>query len=378
MDDFAELDFEFPDSKSIAAIRRRVLKWFDKNARPLPWRRSRDPYLIWISEIMLQQTQVQTVIPYFERFVDRFPNVKELATAKESEVLQLWEGLGYYRRARSLHAAAKDIFKNHSGLFPREYEAVLALPGIGRYTAGAILSISQDSKLPILEGNTIRLHSRLLKLADDVKSGRAQRLLWKFAEAILPNKRSGDLNQALMEIGSEICRPKNPDCEKCPLSAICPANRDSLQTMIPASSQTIKYEFKHFALLWVERRNKVLIQKCGEKQWWTGLWDFPRVEFAGAKRSASSKTLPNKIVKQVREYLHNEIGLQAEIEQPVARLKHGVTKFQIQLDCFAIRKPVGRLRSNSGFQWVSAKELDDLPLNATGRKAVKILQKVDD
>ena len=170
------------------AFRRRLLKWFDANQRDLPWRKNRTPYRIWVSEIMLQQTQVATVIAYYRRFMKQFPTVKKLAAAEQSEVLKLWEGLGYYRRARQLHAAAQQVVDQHGGKFPTDFDSVLALPGIGRYTAGAILSISLDQRLPILEGNTIRLFARLLAMPDDPRTTANQKVLWKFAESILPKQ----------------------------------------------------------------------------------------------------------------------------------------------------------------------------------------------
>src|SRR5205823_5405848 len=178
-------------------------------ARDLPWRRTRDLYAIWISEIMLQQTQVATVIPYFERFFTRFPDVAALAAADEHDVLQLWEGLGYYRRARQLHAAAKQIMAEHRGQFPISYDDVRLLPGIGRYTAGAILSIGLDQRLPILEANSVRVLSRLTAYRGDVNSVAGRQKLWEVAESILPQRDCGTFNQAVMELGSEICTPRS-------------------------------------------------------------------------------------------------------------------------------------------------------------------------
>src|SRR5687768_10854498 len=193
-------------------LTRKLLAWFDRSARDLPWRRTSDLYAIWISEVMLQQTQVATVIAYFERFLHRFPDVGSLAAADEQQVLRLWEGLGYYRRARQLHAAAKVIVAEHSGRFPLAYDAVRSLPGIGRYTAGAILSIGAGARLPILEANTIRVLSRLTAFRGDPASSAGQKHLWQIAELTLPAKRVGTFNQSLMELGSEICTPKAPTC----------------------------------------------------------------------------------------------------------------------------------------------------------------------
>ena len=194
-----------PDASWLRSFRRRLPAWFDRHARKLPWRRNHDPYAVWVSEIMLQQTQVGTVVSYFDRFLAAFPTIEALAAADEQDVLRLWEGLGYYRRARQLHKAAKIIVAEHAGNFPRNPEIVRRLPGIGRYTAGAILSIAFDARQPILEANTLRLLSRLLAYDGDPRSTEGQRLLWAMAEAVLPRRGSGRMNQALMELGSEVC-----------------------------------------------------------------------------------------------------------------------------------------------------------------------------
>ena len=206
---------------------KQLLSWYDRSRRKLPWRappgETTDPYRVWLSEIMLQQTQVATVEPYYQRFLERFPTLQALAAAPQQQVLRLWEGLGYYRRARSLHAAAKEIVQHHDGRFPENPELVKSLPGIGRYTAGAILSIALDQRQPILEGNTIRLLSRLSGYTDDVTSGSGQKQLWAISEMLLPRKRVGTFNQALMELGALVCTPRQPKCESCPVMSLCQA-----------------------------------------------------------------------------------------------------------------------------------------------------------
>src|SRR5262245_2587154 len=224
------------------ALVKNLLAWFQRNARDLPWRRTRDLYAIWISEIMLQQTQVATVIPYWQRLLARFPDVASLAAADEHEVLRLWEGLGYYRRARQLHAAAKQIANEHNGRFPQEFAAVRGLPGIGRYTAGAILSIGLDQRLPILEANSIRVLSRVTAYRGEVATTAGQRHLWSVAESILPRQRCGTFNQALMELGSEICAPRAPQCDQCPVVELCGAHAKRLVDRIPTPPRPTKYE----------------------------------------------------------------------------------------------------------------------------------------
>src|SRR5947208_11956281 len=189
-----------------------LLSWFDKNHRDLPWRRNRDPYAIWVSEVMLQQTQVATVIPYCERFLHSFPTVAALAAADEHDVLRHWEGLGYYRRARQLHQAARQIVADHHGRIPADPAAFAGLPGVGRYTLGAVLSQAFELRLPILEANSVRVLCRLIGLRDDPRTPAAQQRLWAAAEELLPVRHVGDFNQALMELGALVCTPAAPDC----------------------------------------------------------------------------------------------------------------------------------------------------------------------
>ena len=205
------------DVKWRRKLRASLLAWFARSARQLPWRSDPTPYHVWVSEIMLQQTQVATVLDYYRRFIAAYPTVNDLAAADEHELMRLWEGLGYYRRARSMHAAAKLVVSQYDGLFPSTYEQVLALPGIGRYTAGAILSISGDQRLPVLEGNTVRVYSRWIGMRAGVQSTSAKAKLWDFASAMLPKSGSGQFNQAAMELGALICKPKSPSCAVCPV-----------------------------------------------------------------------------------------------------------------------------------------------------------------
>ena len=214
-------------------FRRRLLAWYARNARDLPWRRTTNPYRVWVSEVMLQQTQVETVKPYFQRFIREFPTVKKLAAADEQNVLRHWEGLGYYRRARQLHAAAQVIVTQHKGKFPREITTLQTLPGIGRYTAGAIASIAYDESGPILEANTIRLFARLIGYQQIPTTSTGQRILWQTAAEILPRKNIAQFNQGVMELGALVCTPKNPRCSDCPVSALCAAREAGLQEEIP-------------------------------------------------------------------------------------------------------------------------------------------------
>ena len=242
------------------------MAWYAKHARDLPWRRvGGDPYAVWLSEIMLQQTQVATVRPYFARFLAALPSVEALAAADEHEVLRLWEGLGYYRRARQLHQAARLICSRHGGVFPRRLEALRRLPGIGRYTAGAILSIAFDQPQPILEANTSRLFSRLLAWPGEPASAAGQKLGWAMAEALLPRRGAGRFNQALMELGSEVCQPRAPRCEVCPVASLCRACAEGLQSQIPPPKRKPAPQTVREAAVVVRRRGRVLLLRASRR-----------------------------------------------------------------------------------------------------------------
>jgi len=342
-----------------------MLSWFRRNARDLPWRRTRDPYHVWVSEIMLQQTQVVTVVDYFRRFLEAFPTIADLADASEDRVLRLWEGLGYYRRARQLHRAAKTIVAEHNGRFPRDLAGIRSLPGIGRYTAGAIASIAWDAREPILEANTIRLLARLLAYRDDPRSSAGQKLLWEFSEELLPRKDVGAFNQALMELGSELCTPRSPQCDRCPVKELCPTKALGLQGSIPAAKRKTAYEDVVQAAVVVRRREKVLLRRCAATERWSGLWDFLRFPIAARRGKKLSKELESKVAELT--------GLVVEAGRKLTTIKHGVTRFRITLVCYEAHCRNGKLHGDD-VRWVHPSHLDDYPLNVTGRKIGGLLQ----
>ncbi|MFK7765894.1 MAG: A/G-specific adenine glycosylase [Mariniblastus sp.] len=358
------------DAKWKSAVRRKLLKWFDENQRDLPWRKKKTPYRIWVSEIMLQQTQVVTVVDYFNRFVKQFPTVKKLAAASEADVLKLWEGLGYYRRARQMHAAAQVVVEKHAGKFPTQFDDVLALPGIGRYTAGAICSIALDQPKPILEGNTIRLFARLMTMKTDPRSTENQRALWEFSESILPRKRAGDFNQSLMELGSEVCHPKRPRCLLCPIQSHCPTFVQGLQDQIPAAAKKkMVYESINEAAIVVQRGSKFLIRQCGPGERWEGLWDFPRYGLEKANDDADLRA------EFLAEKLENQTGLTAELQSTKKSIKHAVTRYRIKLDCYAANSVKGRLKkSSTPLKWMTVEEIAGAPMSVTGRKIANMLE----
>jgi A/G-specific adenine glycosylase len=349
----------------LRSFRRKLLAWFDRNARDLPWRRTRDPYAIWLSEIMLQQTQVETVKPYFERFLAALPTIAALAAAEEQQVLRLWEGLGYYRRARQLHAAARKIVAERGGCFPTDPDAVGRLPGIGRYTAGAILSIAFDQRRPILEANTIRVFSRLLAFNGQTGSAAGQKLLWEAAEAVLPTRNVGRFNQALMELGSEVCRGRAPLCEECPVAALCEARRRGLQNEIPRPKPRPRFEDVTEAAVLVRRAKKVLVIQWPEGRRWTGLWDFPRFAINNSKPAA----VRHELIQNVRRMT----GVTISPGEHRKTIRHGVTRFRITLDCYDAQYVSHNGKGEFVQKWIRSAELEQLPLSSTGRKLAGLI-----
>ena len=316
---------------------------------------------------MLQQTQVATVKDYFRRFVKELPSVRRLAEADEQQVLRLWEGLGYYRRARQLHAAAKEIVAEHGGRFPRDVDTLQTLPGIGRYTAGAIVSIAFDQPAPILEANTIRLLSRLIGYREDPTKSAGQRLLWQTAEDLLPKQDVAQFNQALMELGSLVCRPKGPDCEHCPARGLCVAHELGWENEIPVAGKKMQYVDLHEAAVVVRKSGRVLLRLCGPGERWAGLWDFPRFSV----HSVGPLFASDELIENVQDLT----GVVVSPGPLLKTIKHGVTRFRITLDCYEARYSSGRLHSANGskLKWAAVADLAEYPLSASGRKIASLL-----
>ena len=313
---------------------------------------------------MLQQTQVVTVIDYYKRFLKRFPTVKKLAAAELDQVLKLWEGLGYYRRARQMHAAAQQIVTLHKGQFPDSLDEVLALPGIGRYTAQAILSIADDQPLSVLEGNTIRVYTRLMNFQQDVTRSASQNQLWDFADSLVTKNRPGDLNQALMELGSQICHVKSPACLLCPVNAHCLALQNGDPESLPnKGTKKTKYESVTQVAVVMQRQNKVLVRLCQPGEHWSGLWDFPRI------------TANESNVSEIVELVRDQTGLTVSLDKPFLMLKHAVTRYRITLHCFHATRIQGRTSKQASLRWLPVDELQQLAMSTTGRKIAEQLNR---
>ena len=376
-----------PETEWLRAFRRRLGAWYDRHARDLPWRGLADPYAIWLSEVMLQQTQVATVKPYFTRFLHAFPTLEALARADEHDVLRLWEGLGYYRRARQLHRAARIIVAEHGGEFPRDPQAVRRLPGVGRYTAGAILSIAFNAREPILEANTVRLLSRLSAYRGDPTASAGQSMLWSLAEAVLPRREPGRFNQALMELGSEVCVGRTPHCEVCPVAALCQANLQGLQQEIPQKKAKPRPEAVREAAVLVRRRGRVLLLRWPEGRRWAGLWDFPRFPLhkaatggratlhktATGGRATRERRIPAALRHELVENVRQLTGLIVSPGEHLKTITHGVTRFRITLDCYLAEyvSSANDVQSPLETRWLRPSELEGYPLSSTGRRLAR-------
>lgn len=348
------------DDVNLPLFRTALRRWYRSHARDLPWRREVTPYRTWISEIMLQQTQVSKVIPYFERFLEAFPDLATLADAEEEAVLRIWEGLGYYRRARQLHKAAKLIQHDHDGQIPTTPEKLQSLPGIGRYTARAILSIAFGRRLPILEANTVRLLSRLYAVDTDVQQAATQERLWQLAEQVLPARAIGSFNQALMELGSQVCYPRRPACGSCPVRQLCAARQGGLENLLPVNSRRVQYEsLDEAAVIVRDNKQRVLLRRCGDDERWAGLWDYPRFPLDLADPGGSRQ-------QQLAEGVHALTAVEIGPALLMTTMQHSVTRFRITLHCYqANRQCRGTRRVNQ--HWIPLERLGRYPLSSMGR-----------
>ncbi|QDT17473.1 A/G-specific adenine glycosylase [Alienimonas californiensis] len=366
----------------LPAFRTAILDWYAAHGRDLPWRRTANPYPIWVSEVMLQQTTVAAVVPYWERFLAAFPTVEALAAAPEVAVLRLWEGLGYYSRARNLHAAAKAIVVR--GSWPRTVEGLRELPGVGRYTAGAVASFAFDQPAPIVEANTLRLFARLIGLRDDPRSAAGQAALWGFAERLVAapteEARPSTLNQAVMELGGTVCTPKEPRCGACPVSRWCVAFALNAQDVIPPPKARPTITNVTEATIAVRRADgAVLIRQREEGERWAGLWDFPRFEppaeltadvppLDGRQRSLPLGDDLGPLQQWLSEAVREQTGVRCTVGAGALEIRHGVTRFRIRLLCFLGERTGGRLRSRAALRWARPADLTDVPLSKTGRQ----------
>ncbi len=354
---------------ALARFRKNLLAWFSKFQRDLPWRRSKDAYPIWLSEIMLQQTRVAAAIPYYERFLERFPDVRALAEAPEEEVLRLWSGLGYYSRARNLQKAARQIVALHNGAFPLTRAQALGLPGIGAYTAAAILSIAHGQKLAVLDGNVARVLARLLAIRGDLRAGGRWLELQKTAAALLPPNAPGDWNQAMMELGATLCTPKSPQCLLCPVNEFCQALKLGLVDSIPEKSRKrAVVELKLAAAVLLDPQGRTLLLPPPKPQEGASpkadvgalvsrMWHFPT--------TAVHRSAPDDLRNYLQESLSGGQKFRETLE-PLRKVRHAVTYRAITLHPFRI--VLKKLPRPSGAKILSLNDVASLPISNLTRK----------
>ena len=342
--------------QGLRKFRRALLSWFAAGQRDLPWRKTKDPYRIWLSEIMLQQTRVAAVVPYYSKFLARFPNLAALARARTETVLQRWAGLGYYSRARDLHRAAKEILAHHGGRFPRGYDAALSLPGIGRYTASAVLSIAFGEPLAVLDGNVARVLARLAAVRGDLRAPAIWNDLDDTAHMLLARDAPGAWNQAMMELGATVCTPKSPRCMECPVAAWCRARKLGIAGQLPAARAKRKpVRLTLAAAVLLDPRGKTLVIRKGDGALFSRLWQFPVLEIT-ANGGA-----------RLRQHLKKIFGLTVDGRMtPLDTARHTVTFRQVRLEPYLVR--VAKLPEVQGARTPSLTRVADLPISGATRK----------
>ena len=344
-----------------AAFIEKLLHWYDLNARDLPWRGHSDPYAVWVSEIMLQQTQVDAVIPYFERWMQRFPTLAALATADQQDVLAAWEGLGYYSRARNLHRAAQVVVAQHSGKLPADVETLRRLPGVGRYTAGAIASLAFGKDEPALDGNIRRVLARLFDVDVPARSAEGERRLWELAAQHLPPGRAAAYNQALMDLGATICTPRLPACPRCPLAEECRARLLGLQEQRPVREDKRPQPHYIVTAAVIRDQDRVLIAQRPAHGLLGGLWEFP-----GGKLQPG-EDLASCLQREIQE----ELGVPVSVGGQLGVYRHAYTHFRVTLHAFECMLADGsqpQSLEHTALAWVAPTELANYPMGKIDRK----------
>jgi A/G-specific adenine glycosylase len=350
-----------PELAPVPPLSRALLPWYDAHRRDLPWRRTNDPYAVWVSEMMLQQTQVATVRGYYERWMQRFPTVSALARADEDDVLHAWQGLGYYSRARNLHKGARAVVADHGGDVPRTVEALRSLPGVGPYSAGAIASIAHGERAAIVDGNVVRVLCRVFGLRGDPSRAPLKAELWRLAEAAVPEDRPGDFNQAMMELGATVCAPRSPRCGECPLRRLCVAHAAGIVERLPELPKRRATVAVARVATVVFRGGRVLVlQAPNDAPRWAGMWQFPSADVADGETPEAAAS------RAVRE----AVGLCVNVGERTFVLRHSVTHHRITLEVFRAPCQRGRPRALGcrAAAWKLPIELDALAMPAAHRR----------
>jgi A/G-specific adenine glycosylase len=336
-----------------SAIRRRLLRWYDRHKRDLPWRKTRDPYALWIAETMLQQTQVNTVVPYYRNFLKALPSLRALDHAPREKVLALWSGLGYYRRAENLKRAARIIARKHQGSMPQEFNALRALPGIGDYTAGALASIAFNQPHPALDANARRVLRRLFHAPKETE-------LNELARKLISRSRPGEFNQALMDLGSQVCLARQPDCFACPCHRLCQAHLSGSYHLHDRRSATQSVEII-WPLAIILRNGRILLRRRANEGLLAGLWELPGGE---RMRDEAPRHALQRQLGSVKGVL--------KMGRPVGEVRHSITRYKIRSPIFVFSMPTGVFAPGAGWRWVTPASLNRYPLSSLSTKAVKL------
>jgi A/G-specific adenine glycosylase len=340
-------------------IQSKLLQWFEKNKRDLPWRKTRDPYAIWVSEIMLQQTQVNTVIPYYQKFLKSFPTLRHLAKSDLSKVLKVWEGMGYYSRARNLHRASQIVLNHFHGKIPNTQKDLLRLPGIGRSTAGAILSFAFAKEAPILDGNAKRVLSRLFTVSSNPVKSKTEGLLWQISESLVPKGFSNPFNQALMDLGSMLCTPKEPECDRCPLRRFCKGRASGKPERFPAKK--VKRAIPHIESVSavIKKDGRVLLNQRPPAGLLGGLWEFPNWRIKGKKIQK----------QQLKNQMDREVGLSINVKESIGTFHQTYSHFKLTLSVFHCQHLNGKGKG----KWVPIQNLALYPMSRIHRRIAEMI-----
>jgi len=351
--------------KEIELIRSLLIEWYNRHHRRLPWRETDNPYRIWISEVMLQQTQIQTVLPYYQKFLLHFPDVKRLADADLQMVLKVWEGLGYYARARNMHKAAKIILEQYAGEFPENRKLIEKLPGVGDYIAAALLSIAFDQPYAVVDGNVKRVLARLYEITAPINKSSSYRIFKEAAERLLDHHQPGIFNQAMMELGATICKPRNLECNRCPIRFLCHASQAGSINEFPKRIKTPKTPRHHIVVGVVYKNNHMLITRRKPEGLLGGLWEFP----GGKVRK--HENAERACVREIKE----EVNLNVEVTRHVTQVKHAYTHFKILMEVFSCRYVSGEVKLNGpvDFRWIMRWEIEQYPFPKANHKFIHML-----
>ncbi|SHG52765.1 A/G-specific adenine glycosylase [Ornithinibacillus halophilus] len=349
-------------SFNISRFQEDILDWYEKNKRDLPWRQDQDPYKVWVSEIMLQQTKVDTVIPYFYKFMDKYPTVYDLAEADEQDVLKTWEGLGYYSRARNLQSAVREVVEKYDGVVPNNPEELGSLKGVGSYTRGAILSIAYNQPEPAVDGNFMRVFSRILKVEEDISKAKVKKLFEDYMYEIISKEDPSSFNQAIMDLGATICTPKSPMCMFCPVQEHCRAYAEGIEEELPIKSKKKKQKVKRYvALLVRNEKGQVIIEQRPESGLLANLWQFPMVP------------VDNLELLHVENWVRKEYGVEIDLDEKRGNVKHVFSHLKWNLDVYAASTKQDVLE-NDRLRFVTIEELDEYPFPVSHQKMMDLLK----